>query len=96
MRVIGRLDIEKFLGRHEELRQDVAELFRDIECRSFKSMDDLRQRYPSIKVIDGKTVVFKVRGNRYRLSAKVSFAPEVMRIIALETHAQYDRRDLRV
>lgn len=95
MRVIGRLEVEKFLSRHSELRPDISELFRDIERRAFRSMEDLRQQYPSIKVIDGRTVVFKVRGNKYRLSARVSFAPEVLRIIALETHAQYDRRDLK-
>lgn len=95
MRVIGRLEIQKFLDRHQELKQEISELFRDIERRSFTSMDDLRAQYPSIKVIDGRTVVLKVRGNRFRLSAKVVFSPQIMRIIALETHAQYDRRILK-
>lgn len=95
MRVIGRLEIEKFLSRHSELRSDVSELFRDIERGAFGSMEDMRRQYPSMKVVDGKTVVFKVRGNKYRLSARVSFSPQVLRVIALETHAQYDRRDLR-
>jgi mRNA interferase HigB len=95
MQVIGRTDIEKFLSKHPELRREVSELFRDVERKSFHSMEDFRAQYPSIKVIDGRTVVFKVRGNKYRLSARVAFRPPVLRVIALETHAQYDRRELR-
>jgi len=39
--------------------------------------------------------VFKVRGNKYRLSAKVAYNTQKVLILAVETHAEYDRRTLR-
>ena len=95
MQVIGILEMAKFLDRHPDLNDEVDELIRDIETNRFSSMEEMRQRYPSMKTVDGKTVVFKVRGNKFRLSAKVNFVAGALRIIALETHAAYDRRDLR-
>jgi len=55
----------------------------------------MKARYPSCKIIDGQTVVFKIRGNRYRLTVLVSYKGQLVKVEAIETHAEYDRRKLR-
>ncbi len=95
MVVVGRERIKKFVERHEECRQELAELVRDLESARFATPTDLRNRYPSAKILDGNVVVFKVRGNRYRFSAQVAYGTQVIVVLAVETHAEYDRRTLR-
>ena len=95
MVVIGLKQIERFLESHPECKQEVAEWVREIESSTFAKPQDLRDRYPSCKVLDGRVVVFKVRGNKYRLSAQVAYNTQVVVVLALETHAEYDRRTLR-
>lgn len=51
--------------------------------------------YPSAKILDGQNVVFKIRGNKYRLVVTVAYASGVVVVEALETHAEYDRRKIR-
>jgi mRNA interferase HigB len=95
MVVVGKKIVENFLRKHQECRQEVSELIRDLEAVQLVNPDAVRARYPSAKVLDGRVVVFKVRGNRYRLSAQLAYNTGRIVVLALETHAEYDRRTLR-
>ena len=95
MVVVGKQLVAAFIAKHPECAEEVSELVRDLEVSQFPTPNSLRARYPSSKVLDGRVVVFKVRGNRYRMSVQVAYNTGRMVIIALETHAEYDRRTLR-
>ena len=95
MQVVGTEHIESFLRRHPECRQDLSELVRELQGACFADPNALKAQYPSIKIIDGSTVVFKVRGNRYRLTATVAYKTQVLVVRAMQTHAEYDRKPLR-
>src|SRR6266487_1527173 len=90
MVVVGIRVIDDFLKRHAECRQELSELIRELRSGQFADPNALRAHYPSIKIIDGVTVVLKVRGNRYRLTATVAYKTQVFFIRAMETHADYD------
>lgn len=94
MVVLGTKHIDSFLRKHPECRQELAELVRDLEAAHLPNTNAFKERYPSSKIVSGRVVVLKVRGNRYRLTAKVAFNTQVFVVIALETHAEYDRRRL--
>jgi mRNA-degrading endonuclease HigB of HigAB toxin-antitoxin module len=36
-------------------------------------------------------VVFRIKGNDYRLAARIDVANGIVRIVAVGTHAEYDR-----
>jgi len=95
MVVVGRKHINGFLRKHPECRQEVSELLRDLESVQLPNPESVAARYPSAKILDGRTLVFKVRGNRYRLSVRIAYNTSVMVILAIESHAAYDRRNLR-
>lgn len=95
MDVVGLNHVDEFVKRHPECRQELSELIRELEASSFATPHDLYARYPSCKILDGRTIVFKIRGNKYRLSAKIAYNTQKVVIQAMETHAEYDRRTLR-
>lgn len=92
MHLAGKAKVEDFLKHHDEVRQDVSELIRDLEQSRFATPAELLEKYPSARALDGKRVVFKIRGNKYRLCAIVAYNIGVMVIDFVGTHAQYDRR----
>jgi len=94
MDVVGLNHIDAFVKRHPECRQELSELIRELETSSFATPHELSARYPSCKIPDGRTIVFKVRGNKYRLSTKVADNTQKVLILAVETHAEYNRRTL--
>ncbi len=95
MVVVGLYHVESFLREHAECRQELSELVRELEAANIPSPNVLAAHYPSAKILDGKTVVFKVRGNKFRLSARVAYNTQIFLILAVETHSAYDRRHLR-
>lgn len=95
MVIVGRKRIDDFVEDHPECRQELSELVRELEASRFGTPLELKARYPSCRTLDGRIAVFKVRGNRYRLSIQVAYNTQIMVVIAMETHAEYDRRTLR-
>ena len=95
MLVVGTKEIDSFLRRHPECRQELSELVRELRAFRFADPSALKAYYPSVRIIDGRTAVFKVRGNKYRLTATIAYKTQVFLVVAMETHAQYDRRQLR-
>jgi mRNA interferase HigB len=95
MLVVGLEHVESFLREHAECRQELSELVRDVDGARIPDPNALRDRYPSVKIIDGRMAVFKVRGNKYRLIARIAYNTQVFVILAVETHAAYDKRRLR-
>ena len=95
MVVVGTEIIEDFVKRHPECAQELAELVRDLRASRFLDPNALKARYPAVKIIDGTTAVFKVRGNKYRLTATTAYKNQVLVVRALESHAKYDRRRLK-
>jgi mRNA interferase HigB len=92
MVVVGLGSIEPFLQLHPELRQEISELVRDLEAASIATPQDMTKRIPSVKIISGGIVVFKVRGNRFRLTARVAYNTQVVNLLVLEPHSEYDDR----
>jgi mRNA interferase HigB len=95
MVIVGRKRIDDFVAGHPECKQELSELVRELEASRFGNPLELKAKYPSCKTLDGRIAVFKVRGNRYRLSIRVAYNTQIMVVIAMETHAEYDRRTLR-
>ncbi len=53
---------------------------------------DIKGRYPKASIVDGKTVVFDIRGNEYRLTVEIDYCARIVLIKHMETHRDYNRR----
>lgn len=95
MVVVGIKKITDFAKEHPDCCQVLSELVRELENAHIRTPQELKDRYPTCKIVDGNTVVFKVRGNRYRLSATIAYAKSTVVVIAVESHADYDKRRLK-
>ncbi len=62
-----------------------------MEGTDWSSSHELKNTFPQAKIIGGKNVVFKIRGNSYRLWVKIDYATKVAYIKAIGTHKQYER-----
>jgi len=60
---------------------------------------DVRERYPNASFVTGRRIVFRLKGNEYRLVAAIQLAsesrPGIVTVKWLGTHADYDRIDVR-
>ena len=55
--------------------------------------DDVKASYPKASILKAGRVVFNIKGNDYRLIARVQYQAGVLAIRFFGTHAEYDRID---
>lgn len=96
MRVIARRRLREFWeAGHGDAEQPLKAWFAEVSRALWKSMAEVKRRYPNASVIDAERVVFNIGGNKYRLVVKFWFAGQAVWIKFVGSHKQYDRIDVR-
>jgi mRNA interferase HigB len=91
LRVIGRGCLDAFCHRHADVREQIKAWLAEVEEARWCKPTDIKERYPSASLLENNRVVFNLKGNKYRLIAKVSYKNQVVRVMKVGTHAEYDR-----
>ncbi len=93
--LVGKKKLLQFMERYPDARNAIAAWIAEVESCSWASMSDLKRRYPHASVISATRVVFNIRGNNYRLDAKINMSSQAVLVIRIGTHSDYDRWNLR-
>lgn len=95
MRVIAKEKLQGFAQRHADARGPLLAWFREVEQEDWDSPAQVRDRYPRASIVGKNRVVFRIKGNAYRLVVRINYPYRVVVIRFVGTHAQYDRIDAR-
>ncbi len=90
MKVVGKKALDEFKRRHADVRSHVDAWICEAEEAEWQSPHDVRERYATARFLSDNRVVFKLKGNSYRLDVKVSYVSKVVRIVRIGTHAEYN------
>ena len=93
MRIIARRTLRRFWGMHADAEQPLKAWFAEVSVATWKSMADIKKRFPHASVVDAERVVFNIGGNKYRLVVWINYPYRVIYVRFIGTHAQYDRID---
>lgn len=95
MRLIGQDVLVKALRKHTEARKWIEAWVSTVEDAQWRSLDDVRIDYPSADGVKLESTVvvtvFNVKGNVYRLLTNINYIGQVVLVLALLTHAEYDK-----
>ena len=64
----------------------------EVERAQWQMPGQVTERYPSASAVPGNRIVFRIRGNRYRIVAAIDYQRKDLYIL-LGTHAEYNRID---
>jgi mRNA interferase HigB len=96
MNVIALRPIKAFYDRHPMAKVPLIAWYREVSLARWQSLHDLKRQFPSADYIGDDRVVFDIGGNRYRIVARVAYAPWYRVMIKfVGSHADYDRIDAR-
>lgn len=59
----------------------------------WKSPNDVKQNYANACILKEGRIVFNIKGNSYRLIAKINFERQLIFIRFIGTHSEYDKID---
>ena len=93
MTITSRYNVLKVARRHPQSVAPVTRWLTVITGAECDGLNDVRKFYPAADQV-GKTLIFNVGGNKYRLLCCVSWELRRLFFRALLTHAEYDRVDV--
>jgi len=91
MRVVGKRKLDDFEQRHADVRSHVDAWICEVEEAEWESPHDIKAQYATASLLAENRVVFKLKGNSYRLDVKVSYPTKVVLVMRIGTHAEYDK-----
>jgi len=91
MKVAGLGILYEFMRQHPDSKGPLETWLALVLKASWQINTDIRQMSGSASFVGGRRVVFNIKGNRYRLDVKVSYKNQVVQIIRIGTHSEYDK-----
>jgi len=92
MTLVGQDKIDAFIKRNAQARKPVQAWVAEAGNAQWKTSQDIKNRYRSADFLKNNRVIFNVKGNRYRLVAKISYQTAVVLVEWIGTHAEYDKQ----
>ncbi len=100
MRIIARGTLGKFVeNRVDHKRQKLVKAhldawFAEAAKAAWRSSSELKSQFGSASVVSAERVVFNIKGNDYRLVVAINYQFQILLIIWLGTHREYDSIDV--
>ena len=82
--------IDEFCRRHADAAGHALAWLAEARSAEWRTPEDIRSRFPKASFV-GTHVIFDLRGNRYRLDVRIAYATQIVSIIRVGTHAEYNR-----
>jgi mRNA interferase HigB len=68
--------------------------YAQISKAAWQNSSELKQQFRSASIVTSERVVFNIRGNDYRLIAAINYQFQILLILWLGTHREYDQIDV--
>ena len=78
------------MRKHADSRKALQAWIGDVEAATWRNSQDVLDRYPRTDFIRKGLAVFDIKGNDYRLAAHIGFNTGIVRVLKVDTHAEYD------
>lgn len=89
MRVIAKRILRDFWEKHSDCEQQLKSWFKEAGKAEWKNPNEIKAEYPSASILNENRVCFKIKGNHYRLIAKINYDYQLLWIRFIGTHAEF-------
>ena len=91
MHVVSLKKLREFWQRHEASEQVLRAWYHEACRASWKSFAAIKEQHRSADCLPGNRVVFNIKGNHYRLIAKIHYNTGRLFIRFVGTHTEYEK-----
>ncbi len=93
MVLINEPIIDRAKRRHADARAWLTNWCHEVKSETWKDPDTVRDRFARSSILPNNRVVFRIRGNRYRLVVQINYRKGIVVVLFFGTHAEYDEFD---
>ncbi len=91
MRVIAKRALREFWENHADSEQALRAWYQIADKADWATPADVLSEFPRSSIVGSNKIVFKIRGNEYRLIVEVNYKFRRIWIRFIGTHAEYDK-----
>lgn len=90
MKVTNKRLLTEIIAQFPEAAEQIKTWLGIAEPAEWKTPHDVKAHFAQAKVIGGKNVIFKIKGNAYRLWVKIDYITGAIFVKKFGTHQEYD------
>jgi len=94
MRIVAKRTLREFWVRFPDAEAPLLAWYREVEKEDWDGPAKLKAKYGNASIIKGSRAVFNIKGNDYRLVAKINYPYRMLYVRFVGTHAEYDKIDV--
>ena len=94
MRIIAKRTLRDFWERHPDARPALEHWHREVRRADWDTPAQVVRQWPRVSIVSSSRVVFRIKGNRYRLVVEIFYPGRLVYIRFIGTHAEYDLVDV--
>lgn len=92
-RILSKRTIRDFWENHPDSRDYLQTWYETAKDADWRKPVDIKDFYATVSILKNSRVVFNIKGNDYRLVAKINYARQWIFIRFIGTHEEYDQID---
>lgn len=92
-RIFAKSTLRKFWEKHAETEQYSKTWYDTAMCSEWRDPNDIKRTYANASILKNSRVVFNIKGNDYKLVAKINFEKQWLFLRFIGTHADYNKID---
>lgn len=93
MELLGLPKLHDFAQDHADVRGQIEAWVAEVQDATWGDPHAVRERYASASFVGEGRVVFNLKGRRYRLGVRINYKAQIVVVLRIGTHTEYDRWD---
>lgn len=90
MRIIAKRTLQNFWEEHPNSKQQLLAWYQVFDKNIFDNSNIIKSIFGSADFVGNNKVVFNICGNHYRLIVKINYETQIVYILFVGTHTEYD------
>ncbi|MFA8434038.1 MAG: type II toxin-antitoxin system HigB family toxin [Marinifilaceae bacterium] len=91
MNIISRKKILEFVKKHNQAKIPLFAIYETLEKGNFRNSQEITEAFPRSSARRNNQIVFRVKGNAYRMIIQFDYSRQIGFIKFVGTHAEYDK-----
>ena len=93
MRVIALKTLKLYAKKKKEAEQPLFAWYQEAGKAKWGNHNDLKKQFGNASFVGARRVVFNIHGNKYRLVVDIEYYLQIIFIVWIGTHKEYDNID---
>lgn len=90
-RIIAKRTIKEFWQAYPDSKVYLETWYETVKGANWQNPNEIKDFYATVSILKNSRVVFNIKGNEYRLIAKINYERQWVFIRYIGTHKEYDK-----